>query len=470
MVSLKHHDVDKPPSKRMAAKPMSLSFARIRSLLAAHGDIRHWLVGYSGGADSHVLLHLLARHRHDLQGQTLTAVYIDHGLHPASDQWAQHCEKVCQELGVAFQTLRVAAGPPPGESPEAVARRARYRALESLLGMHHALLTAHHQDDQAETLLLQLLRGAGPHGLAAMPTANSLGRGLLLRPFLDVTRAEILAYAKQQDLQWIEDTSNTDFRFDRNYLRHSVIPLLKARWPSVNRSLSRAACHCAEATLLLDVLADQDLQQAASEHLDCLNVAALRRLDEHRQRNALRRWFQHLQLPLPATTHLSLVLREIMTPARDRQPLIRWAGCEVRRYREHLYAMVPLPSHDPARIFSLRPETPNLYIPSIGQVTLQITRGEGLHAAALAGQPLTIRFRRGGERFRLQGRSQRQALKKLLQEVGVPPWERERLPLLYCGEQLAAVARLGVSADFAACPQQEGIILTWQKTAAFDNV
>ncbi len=449
---------------------MSPFFVRIRSLLAEYGNIRHWLVGYSGGVDSHALLHLLAGHRHDLPGQTLTAVYVDHGLHSASSRWAQHCEKICRELSVEFSALRVAACPSPGESPEATARRARYRALERLLGGHDALLTAHHQDDQAETLLLQLLRGAGPHGLAAMPTAAPLGHGLLLRPFLDVTRAEILGYAKQQGLQWIEDVSNTDLRLDRNYLRHAIIPLLKARWPAETRTLSRAARHCAETTLLLDALADQDLLQVATERPDCLDIAALRRLDERRQRNALRRWLRRLQLPLPATAHLCHILKEIMAPARDRQPLIRWVGCEVRRYREYLYAMVPLPPHDPAQVFSLRPGMPGLCIPSIGYVKLQITWGEGLNAAALAGQPLTIRFRRGSERFRLQGRYQRQALKKLLQEAGVPPWERGRLPLLYCGEQLAAVARLGVSADFAACPKKEGIILTWQKTAPFDTV
>ncbi len=178
------------------------------------------------------------------------ALYVDHGLQAAATAWGEHCAHVCRALNVPFRVLRIDARPAPGESPEAAARRARYAALAAELSPDSALLTAHHRDDQAETLLLQLLRGAGPHGLAAMPAVSRLGQGWLLRPLLNVDRAELLAYARAHDLQWIEDASNQDTGFDRNYLRHRVLPLLRERWPAMNRTLARSARRCAETASL----------------------------------------------------------------------------------------------------------------------------------------------------------------------------------------------------------------------------
>lgn len=213
----------------------------LSQLLIAHPQICRLIVGYSGGLDSHVLLHGLAMHRPYWLTQKLEAIYVDHGLQTASAVWGEHCAEVCRDLNMPFRVLKIDARPVPGESPEAAARRARYAALAAELGFDSALLTAHHRDDQAETLLLQLLRGAGPYGLAAMPAVSRLGQGRLLRPFLEVDRAELLAYAGKHGLRWIEDASNTDTGFDRNYLRHRVLPLLRERWPAVNRTLSRSA-------------------------------------------------------------------------------------------------------------------------------------------------------------------------------------------------------------------------------------
>ncbi len=406
----------------------------LNSLLAAHPEAHRLIVGYSGGMDSHVLLHLLARQRHQWPERTLAAVYVDHGLQAASADWGEHCGGICHELGVPFRVLRIDARPAPGESPEAAARRARYAALAAELDPDAALLTAHHRDDQAETLLLQLLRGAGPHGLAAMPAVARLGQGWLLRPLLEVDRAELLAYAHTQRLNWIEDASNTDTGFDRNYLRHRILPLLRERWPAASRALARSAQWCAETAAWLDQEADADLARVVTPRSDSLSIPALRELSEIRQRNLLRYWLRRLHLPIPDARQLRHILRDTLNAARDRQPCIRWPGGEARRYRDALYALPPLAPHDARRSLIWRPNAdgyPPLELSGLGQLRLQETVGAGLRKSVLADATLLVRFRQGGERFRPVGRRHGQELKKLLQEAGIPPWERDRLPLLY---------------------------------------
>ncbi|MCB1825603.1 MAG: tRNA lysidine(34) synthetase TilS [Candidatus Competibacteraceae bacterium] len=455
--------------------------AILHPLLTAHPHLRHLIVGYSGGLDSHVLLHLLATNRACWPGRTLAAVYVDHGLQAASARWGEHCAHTCHELDIPFRVLRIDARPAPGESPEAAARRARYAALAAELGPDAALLTAHHRDDQAETLLLQLLRGAGPHGLAAMPTASRLGSGWLLRPLLDVDRSGLLAYALEHDLRWIEDVSNTDTDFDRNYLRHRILPLLRERWPAVARNLARSAQWCAETADWLDANADADLARVTTQRPDALHIPALQALGEPRQRNALRRWLRQLGLPVPDARQLRHILHDALTAARDRQPRVRWRGGEARRYRDTLYAMPPLPPHEPRQTLVWRANAdgyPPLDLPGLGTLRLRATRGEGLRAELLAGVTLTIRFRQGGERFRPVGRHHSQELKKLLQEAGIPPWERDRLPLIYLSSTptlpregggnpgLLAVVGLGIATEAAARAGEPGFLPVLQSPSA----
>ncbi|MEE4379365.1 MAG: tRNA lysidine(34) synthetase TilS [Candidatus Competibacteraceae bacterium] len=416
-------------------------------------------MGYSGGVDSHVLLHLLATQRPRLGYRELAAIYVDHGLHLASAQWGQQCQAVCQALGVVFKTLACSAQPNPGVSPEAAARHARYAALTELLQEHDALLTGHHQDDQAETLLLQLFRGAGPAGLAAMPVSTRLGRGWLWRPLLQAKRTEILTYAHSHSLRWVDDTSNFDQSLDRNYLRHSLLPQIKARWPAVTHTLARSARLCAESSALLHDLADQDLQAVSGEQVDCLNIPALRSLDEPRQRNLLKRWFQRLRLPPPRAIHLEHILHDAIAVHRDRQPLIHWPGCEVRRYRDQLYAMPPLPPLDKQQLITLVPEQAEWLMLGVGTVRGRFVQGQGLSPTALANASLTLRLRQGGERLRPVSRRQSQTLKKLLQDIAMPPWERDRLPLLFANDHLAAVVGIWVAAGSAATPDEQGFVL-----------
>lgn len=427
--------------------------------LAAWPGVRRFIVGYSGGVDSHALLHRLAQP--GFPDRNLTALYVDHGLQAASAAWGEHCAGVCHQLDIPLRILRIDARPSPGESPEAAARRARYAAFATEMDQETALLTAHHCDDQAETLLLQLLRGAGPHGLAAMPAAARLGVGWLLRPLLKVERAELLAYARAHDLRWIEDASNADTGFDRNYLRHRVLPLLRERWPAANRTLGRSAQLCAETASGLDEQAAADLAGAATEYPDCLSVPALRALSEIRLRYLLRYWLRQLHLPMPDARQLRQLAHDALSAAAERNPCIRWPGAEVRRYRDALYAMPPLPPHDARQRFIWRADAegwPPLDLPGAGRLRMEKITGAGLRAEALASGLLNVQFRQGGERFRPAGRRHSQELKKLLQQADIPPWQRERLPLLYREEALLAVMGLGVAADVAAEPGEAG----WQ--------
>ncbi|MBK1692580.1 tRNA lysidine(34) synthetase TilS [Ectothiorhodospira mobilis] len=395
---------------------------------------RRHLVGLSGGLDSVVLLHALAGLARDLP---LIAVHVHHGLSPRAEDWAGACGSLCRRLQIPFHCLRVDAAPGRGESPEAAARRARYDALAGFMQPGDGLLTAHHRRDQAETLLLQLLRGAGPAGLAAMPLWQPLGPGWHGRPLLEVDRPQLEAHARAHGLDWVEDESNQDPALDRNRLRHEILPLLRARWPAVDATLARAAALQAEAQDLLAERAREDLETLRGETPGTLSVAALARLRRPRQRNALRGWLQEKGLPLPGRARLETLLQQALVAAPEAAVRVAWPGAEVRRYRDALYAMAPLPSPPPGWCLPWDGHTP-LAVPGTG-VTLTregVMRRHGLDPAALPA-PVTVRLRRGGERLRLGGRTR--VLKKLLQAQGVPPWERERIPLIHAGDRLVVV-------------------------------
>ena len=255
---------------------------RLLNALPRTGVTRYWLA-YSGGLDSHALLHAMHGLRAQQRGIILCAVHVHHGLRPEADQWAAHCMSVCAALEIPCQVLHVQARPAAGESPEDAARCARYQALRDVIGAGDCLLTAHHQDDQAETLLLQLLRGAGVAGLAGMPACAAFGTGLLARPLLSHSRAELRAYAERHGLHWVEDGSNAETGYDRNYLRHEILPRLRARWPATAAVLTRSAGHCAAATDLLQILAAQDLANLRGPVQRTLKIDRLQLLDAARQ-------------------------------------------------------------------------------------------------------------------------------------------------------------------------------------------
>lgn len=435
---------------RMAGLDAELLRRELRRLPAA--SVYH--VAYSGGLDSHVLLHALA----SLEGRSaeLRAIHVDHGLQAASADWARHCEQVCRTLAIPLRVERVRVQAVPGESPEAAAREARYEVFERLVGEGEALLLAHHQDDQAETLLLRLLRGAGPHGLAAMPQDRPLGRGRLLRPLLSFPRRALLAYARAHGLRWVDDPSNADARFDRNYLRAELMPLLRARWPGAGATLSRAAELCGEAAALMDELARDDLARAAVE--EGLRVDVLAGLSPPRRSNLLRFWLRCRGIEPPCRERLTAGLASLIEGAADRQPELVWPGGRIRRYRGELRLVAP-----PQAPSSTRWDMSATLDWGGGRLEARSITGAGIRAAALTGAEIEVRPRAGGERFRPAGDRHRRSLKKLLQEIAMPPWERAALPLIYLNGELAAIGDLWVCEGFQAAPGETGVTVVWHR-------
>ncbi|TCK18436.1 tRNA(Ile)-lysidine synthase [Thiogranum longum] len=431
------------------------------TVIPALPDATSYIVAYSGGVDSHVLLHLLAGQREKLCAP-LMAVHVDHGIQSQSGEWRAHCESVCDQLKIPFHALQTDGVATPGESPEAAARHARYRVLADWLPEGAALLTAQHRDDQAETLLLQLFRGAGPRGLSAMPPVTSLGQGLLLRPFLDVSRADVLDLAQTCELDWIEDPSNTDTRYDRNLLRHEVLPQLRQRWPGLHTVLARAAAHQSEQAGLADALAGVDLSASCSTDGERLLQSGVKVLAPARQRNLLRYWIHRRGFAMPSQAVLERIREEMLYSRDDAQPVVHWGRAELRRYRGELYLMQALPAQDTSQCmhWDLR-NNPELGTAS-GVLYAKPVTGEGLYLPDET-SGVDVRFRRGGESLLLPGASHHRTLKNLLQEHSVPGWERERLPLLYSGETLVAVPGIAICEGFQAQAGQAGFALDWSR-------
>lgn len=396
-------------------------------LLQAPPSATAYCLAYSGGMDSTVLLHLAVAARLP----NLSAIHIHHGLQASADDWAAQCQAQCAALCVPLQLVQVTVDAQHPQGPEAAARDARYAALQSSLPNGAVLLTAHHAGDQAETILLRLLRGTGVEGLAAMPVTTTLtSTGTTLwRPLLRISRTSLLRYAQQQGLQWIEDPHNVDPRFSRSWLRQQVMPALHARWPDADQQLARAAEHAADAASLLAGLAASlltGLQQVDGG----LPVPGLLALSAAERRLVLRYWLQAQALPPPFAGTLQQLETDVLSAGEIAMPLLRWPGGEFRRYREVLYAGATLqtvPESFSAGWDGLQPLT----LPA----ELGVLRApQGLPAAA------EVRFACGGERIRPKGDAHHRSLKYLTQKALVPPWLRPRLPLLYVAGELVSVA------------------------------
>jgi tRNA(Ile)-lysidine synthase len=407
-------------------------------------------VAYSGGLDSTALLCALAAlARPPLQ---LRAVHVNHGLRPAAAQWSVHCRSVARGLGVPLRVLTARLERRRGESLEACAREARYRLLSAALRPGEVLLTAHQQDDQLETVLLQLLRGAGVAGLAAMPACASFGPGLLLRPLLSQPRATLAQWLARQSPGWVEDDSNADERLDRNYLRQRVVPLLRARWPAAAASVARSARHAAEAQQLLTDLGLRDAARAAWGAQ--LSARVLRSLPLPRRHNALRAWIAAAGLRPPPAARLVELAGPLLHARGDAHPAVTWQGARVERSADLLRlsspAAAPAPAADPVpQRWNWRRARTLVLSQARGTLELRIDARGPLDLDALPAQ-LSVRTRRGGERLQTRRGGPHRALKSLLQELRVPLRQRQELPLLYAGERLLAVGDLWLDASVQA--------------------
>lgn len=417
-------------------------------------------VALSGGLDSHVLLHLLAScSLLKTQGILLQAVHVNHHLSPHSQIWEQHCVAVCAALNITCVVLPVDATAAPGESPEAAARAARYAAFSKQILSGECIVTAHHQDDQAETLLLQLFRGAGTKGLSAMPTFTRLGQGYLFRPLLGITRNRLHAYAQLHGLQWIEDESNVNARFDRNYLRHHLMPLLSQRWPSISTTLSRSAQHCAQTESLLAELLQEELRRLSGSAVGTLSRNKLSLLPVERQYAILRMWLQSSAKLLPTAKQLQHIQRDIVASRYDAMPQVGWSENVVKRYRDDIYVLPRAPDNIDGEHFIWNLQESLLLSPNFGRLTWQYQQGCGIQQR-IRDQAITVRFRQGGEHCRPVGRRGSRSLKKLFQEWCVPPWQRDKIPLLYLGNELVAVVGYCICEPFAVKYDEIGIVIT----------
>lgn len=419
-------------------------------------DVSHPLwVAYSGGLDSHVLLHALCQLRQRHPHLSICAIHVDHGISPHAAQWSAHCLAVCQSLAVPCVLKKIDVSPHLRKnSLEAVARELRYQAMGEVLGQDEYLLTGHHEDDLAETFLLQALRGAGLKGLASMPSAKPFFKGTLLRPFLNISRVDLKQYAERAQLVWIEDESNAVDRFDRNYLRHQILKPLTKRFPGTQAAFGRSARHCAEADQLLDELAQQDFQAAQGKVLGTLSVSALLTLNEARQKNVLRYWIKRHQFLLPSTIKLAQLRQDMLLAKPDAQPLVTWKGAEIRRYDDALYIMAPLMPHDATQSWIWDVNKP-LVLPGIGVLKANEKIGAGLSLPQKTAWK--VRFRQGGERMHVAGRVGSHPLKKLFQEWGVPTWLRNRIPLIYDENELVMVVGWAVSAHYVVGESGRGV-------------
>jgi tRNA(Ile)-lysidine synthase len=437
---------------RDAPAVVAVDSALAAALAAYSAPGQRVAVALSGGLDSIVLLDAL----HALAPRfalVLSALHVDHQLSPHAGRWAEFCAEACAARGVQLTIARVDVARRAGQSLEAAARAARYREL---LGADADIVAlAHHADDQAETVLLQLLRGAGPAGLAAMPRhrAGDVGGPALLRPLLDLPRATLAACASARGLAWIDDESNANRRHKRNLLRLDVAPLLAEAFPGYPSVLVRAAGHQAEASALLDELACRD----AGDTQDGLDRAALTALSPARARNLLRWFLRREGLRPPSAARLAGMLAQLQTAGTDARTRIVHDGAEIGCHRGRIVIHAAAAG---AYAFGWRGET-SVDLPG-GILHFERTRGDGIAAAKLDAAVVMLRSRRGGERIQLATNRPRRAVKKLLYDAQLPIWQREALPFIWCGEELAAVPGIGVALAFQAQSDEDAWRVGWR--------
>ncbi|MFP2770663.1 tRNA lysidine(34) synthetase TilS [Oceanisphaera sp. KMM 10153] len=413
------------------------------------------LVAFSGGLDSTALLALAARLARE-QGRAVRAVHIAHGLQAAAEPWPAHCARVAESLGVPCQTIRVQVELGPRVSLEAAARESRYRALAEVMMPGEILLTGHHQDDQAETLLLALKRGAGVAGLAAMPMRKPFGPGQQWRPLLTCSRRQLEAFAREEGVSWVDDPSNADDDFDRNFLRNRILPPLLAQWPSFNRTLARSAELCAEQMELAAELVEADLPDLLNS-AGGVSIAGLQTLSRARRHNVLRHWLQQHGIH-SSRSQLQAIWQELALARVDAEPEVRLGKRCIRRYQDFLY--LPTAGSTPRPLANVR--TGEWLHCGVGKLRLgPVSRGADLVAGFDLAE-LHIAFQVPGLRARPAGRSGSRPLKKLWQEYGIPPWQRPQIPLLMQGNQLVAAVGLFVCQAFSPEPDAPGWRLEWQ--------
>lgn len=430
--------------------------AKLRPSLVPGSNL---LLGLSGGIDSVVLLDVLVQLAPQMRF-SLRALHVNHGISPNAPRWAEFCASACESAGVPFATAAVDIAPYRALGLEGAARQARYEALARQSA--DFIVLAQHRDDQVETVLLQLARGAGVRGLAGMPQSRAVSgsNARLLRPLLAVSRAAIEAYARERGLKWVEDESNQNLAMRRNFVRARVLPALESIFPAVRAAMARSAANLSDAADLLDAMADEDLAAVAAS--DALDIPRLRELGEARGRNVVRRWCELRGAPWPGSARLLEVLRQAGDASGSARVGVNCRGWTFRRYRRMLFVerdaeYGPIPLNE---VWHGEPSVPLLQLGGVLRFKPEV--GRGLTAARLLSRTVTLRTRAGGERLQLDRRRPHRTLKNLFQESATPPWRRHRVPLIYCGDELVCVPGLGEDCEWRAEGDDPGLIVSWE--------
>jgi len=433
----------------------------LEELLQASGVLStaplSFVVGLSGGVDSVVLLHalssLLTPSSPDISKPLfkIKAIHVNHQLQSAADGWQSFCVSFCQKLNISIECVSVDATPSQGEGPEAAARNARYAAFKNLLCVDDILLTGHHLDDQIETVFLQMLRGTGVDGAAGIRQISVFNSTYLVRPLLRFSREEIESYASDNNLTWVNDPSNSETKYDRNYLRHEVLPVMEKRWPSYRQTVGRFSQHMRQTSELLKQISEQDYQETYNQKKGCLEIDGINNLSSQRKNNLIRHWINSLGYQSPSDKQLNEIYT-VIAAQDDACPVLYWGEAELRRFQNGLYLLNKNREKIPSDFLINIPnwqQGQRVKIPGYGVLELVLSKGEGISPSRLLSENIQITIRKGGERCRPKSRNKSQSLKKIFQEENTPPWLRNNIPIVFIDEQIAAVVGEFYCAPFA---------------------
>ena len=443
---------------------VTLSGDSFHSFLNQFDNTNKFWVAYSGGLDSSVLLHLCYLNKDKIE-HDIGVIYVNHGLQQEADDWGLFCKEQCDKYDLSFDELKISSTCPEGESIEAWARDERYKIIKNHINNDHVVLMAHHLDDQVETFFLQALRGAGPRGLAAMPYISEKSGAIFARPLLNFTRKELHDYAEIHHLLWKEDKSNSDERFDRNYLRHNLIPVIEERWPAYRQTIERMIEHQKESRIILNQVAIDDINQAKYKEPNCLTIKTIKTLDHERQKNLLFFWLEHLGLQIPGSKQMERIIEDVIHSKNDKSPCVNWANVEIRRYKDYIYAIEASNENnidnqiewDGDSVINLYKET----------LVAKNSIGCGISKDKVNNTKFVIRFRSGGEKIKPFNSDHSKTVKQLFQERSVLPWCRDKIPLIYVNNELAMIPGFCVDNKFMAGKEEASWDIQW---SGFDKV
>lgn len=421
-------------------------------------------IAVSGGMDSCVLLHLFFSVKNQIE-QALEAVYVNHGLNKSSDDWGNFCSEQCNKYGIDFSQLDIKGTCRPGDSLEDWARKKRYKLIIEKMSDGDILFTAHHKDDQVETFFLQALRGSGTRGLVSMPIIKKIDRGYLIRPLLNYSRNVLNDYAKNNNLSWCDDDSNRNTHYDRNYLRHNVLPQVEKRWPSYRNTITRLIDHQRESKSLLDDIAEIDMRRGYQQSNGCLDLDYMRTLGYERKKNLVLYWLSFKNLDLPNAKHVEKIVSDLILLETERSPCIDWSNVEVRRYKNKLYSFNTLNKHDVNKTYDW-----DLALPvkiTDGFLNVSAATGKGISRAKTKNAKFTVKYRHGGEKIHPVDRTCSKTIKKLFQERQILPWYRDRVPLIYINDELAVIPGLCIDKKFSAKSDELSWDIYWTE---FDGI